>query len=198
MAVLHRATLEPGKAELVSAWLDTRPWAADGPTTLLGAYRYDDPEGAVGVEAFLVRRGEQLLHVPLTYRDAPLAGAEDALVGRTRHSVLGERWVHAAAADPVALGCFERALRGEHEQAPIEVWDGDVLVERREPTVRLRLEPADRGVGAGVDGGAGRGLQLVDVLDPAAPAAPGARLLARLDDDRLADHGLEAVVAVLR
>lgn len=188
MAILHRATLEPGKAALVAAWLDSRSWAAPGAAELLAAYRFDDPEGEVGVEAFLVRRGEQLLHVPVTYRAAPLAGAEDGLVGRTRHSVLGDRWVYAAAADPVAVACFERALRGEQHQAPVELYDGEVLVERREPTVRLRLEGSAQ---------PGAALHLVDVLGADAVPGAGARLLAAPVDAAILGDGVEAAVAYL-
>jgi hypothetical protein len=45
--------------------------------------------------------GDVVVHVPLTYRGAPLAGAEDHLVGTTEHSVLGTRWVYDAVGDPV-------------------------------------------------------------------------------------------------
>ncbi|MGN6251621.1 MAG: maltokinase N-terminal cap-like domain-containing protein [Marmoricola sp.] len=193
MAVLHRATLEPGKAELVGSWLDARGGGSgsqtDGAAELLAAYRFDDPDGQVGVEAFVVRRGGRLLHVPLTYRSAPLADAEEALVGRMRHSVLGERWVYDAGADPVAVACFERALRGEQDQAPIEVYDGAVLVERRDPSVRLRLEEgADR---------SGR-MRLVEALDADAevPTDSARLLVAPVDETILGARG-EAVVAYL-
>ena len=181
MAIVHKATLSPGKAELIDAWLDGQPWAGRGAVEIAGSYRFDDPAGAVGVEGFLVRRGERLLHVPLTYRAAPLPGAEQALAGRMQHSVLGERWVYPAAADPVATGCFERALRGEQQQASIEIHDGDRVVARRESDVRLRTEG---------DGGAGAELRLVD--DPSAdvPSSAGLRLLATVGD-------VEAVIAYL-
>lgn len=188
MAILHRATLEPGKAALVGAWLDAQDGAADGPTELLAAYRFDDPAGEVGVEAFLVRRGEAVLHVPVTYRAAPLAGAEDGLVGRTQHSVLGERWVYAAGVDPVAVACFERALRGEQDQAPVEVYDGEVLVERREPTVGLRVE------GSAGDGGV---LHLVRQCGAERVPVASARLLAAPVNPRILGDGAEAVVAFL-
>lgn len=188
MAILHRATLEPGKAALVGAWLDGQDWAVDGPTELLASYRFDDPEGEVGVEAFLVRRGEQLLHVPVTYRAAPLQGAGDQLVGRTQHSVLGERWVYDAAADPVAVRCFERALRGVQEQAAVEVYDGAVLLERREPTVLLRRE------GSAPDGAA---LHLVRVPGTDPVPVGGARLLAAPVDTTILGAAGEAVVAYL-
>ncbi len=76
--------------------------------TALGAYRFDDPAGEVGVETFLLQAGDVVLQVPLTYRSGPLPGAEDALVGETEHSVLGRRWVHDGTADPVWLAAARR------------------------------------------------------------------------------------------
>ncbi|GAB2883052.1 CG0192-related protein [Nocardioides pacificus] len=137
MAILHRATLTPSKPELLTSWLDRQPWGGTGEITVVGTYRLDDPAGEVGVEAFIVRRGASLVHVALTYRGAPLVGAEAHLVGTMEHSVLGRRWVYDAAADPVALACFEGALTAQQEQARLEVYDGDELVERRELDVRL-------------------------------------------------------------
>ncbi|MGN0062927.1 MAG: hypothetical protein ACI379_01690 [Nocardioides sp.] len=126
MAILHPATLVPTKLELVTAFLDAQEWGGTGEVEMIGGYRFDDPDGRVGVEALLVRRGDRVLQVPLTYRDAPLAGAEGDLVTTMTHSVLGDRWVHRAQADPVALGCFERALAGTQAQAELvaELPDG--------------------------------------------------------------------------
>lgn len=109
MALVYpNATLEPSKRELVDAWLPTRPWydgrAGRKPT---GSFRFDDPAGEVGVEGFLWGgEGLSTLLVPLTYRGAPLEGAEEHLVGTTEHSELGRRWVYDGCADPV----FVRAL----------------------------------------------------------------------------------------
>jgi hypothetical protein len=103
VAVIHRATLTPGKLELLAAWLPSRPWC-DGVEGLRqrGAYRFDDPAGEVGMESFLLQATDgPVLHVPLTYRAAPLDGAEDHLIGATEHSVLGTRWVYDACGDPV-------------------------------------------------------------------------------------------------
>jgi hypothetical protein len=101
--VYHTATLTPGKQELVADWLPSRPWAAGLEITgKVGEYRFDDPAGAVGVETILWATGEgTILQVPLTYRSAPLDGADDFLVGTTDHSVLGTRWVYDACLDPI-------------------------------------------------------------------------------------------------
>lgn len=145
MAIIHRATLTPTKLELVLPWLDQQPWGRAGEPELVGSYRFDDPEGVVGVEALLIRRGDAVLHVPLTYRAAPLEGADEHLVGTLQHSVLGERWAYEAAGDTVALGCYARALAGQQAQAVFEVYDGDAMVGVRDQTVRLTIEaePAD-------------------------------------------------------
>jgi hypothetical protein len=105
MALLHRADLTPTKLELLNSWLPTRAWYAGPATpdlTKVGAFRFDDPAGEVGVETLLVRAGDgPVLQIPLTYRAAPLDGAEQWLVGTTEHSVLGPRWVYDASGDPV-------------------------------------------------------------------------------------------------
>ncbi len=103
MALIHEATLTPDKLELLAGWLPTRPWSGrPGALEKVGTYRFDDPGGEVGVESFLLRTGDGvLLHVPLTYRGAPLDGAEEHLVGVMEHSVLGTRWVYDGCADPV-------------------------------------------------------------------------------------------------
>jgi len=103
MGIVHRATLSPSKQELVEAWLHSRPWA--GGRTIAGKvaeYRFDDPDGEVGVETILWRAEDgSVLQTPLTYRAAPLAGAEPHLITTTAHSVLGERWVYDGCGDPV-------------------------------------------------------------------------------------------------
>src|SRR5215218_7739419 len=101
MALLHRAEITPTKLELLDAWLPTRAWyrgPADPGLAKVGAFRFDDPAGEVGIETLLVQAGDgPVLQVPLTYRAAPLAGAEPWLIGTTEHSVLGRRWVYDAA-----------------------------------------------------------------------------------------------------
>lgn len=138
MALIYRATIRPTKLELIGRWLPAQPWY-DGPVgtapTALGAYRFDDPDGEVGMETHLVRVGDgPVLHVPLTYRSSALAGAEAALVGTMDHSVLGERWVYDGCADPVYVAALTAVIRRQAEQAD-EFVHVDGQTERREPTV---------------------------------------------------------------
>lgn len=102
MALFHRATITPTKAELIGDWAPTRPWgpAAGDQIDVIGSYRFDDPEGRVGMETHIVTAGDALLQVPLTYRDEPLDGADDGLITEMQHSVLGTRWVYDGLRDP--------------------------------------------------------------------------------------------------
>ncbi|MBJ6637362.1 1,4-alpha-glucan branching protein [Streptomyces sp. DHE7-1] len=110
MAVIHRTTLTPTKLELLAAWLPTRPWYRGGPVPELeksGGFRLDDPAGEVGIEFMVTTETsgpEPVAHlVPLTYRGAPLTGAEHALIGTSEHGVLGKRWVYDGCHDPVLV-----------------------------------------------------------------------------------------------
>ncbi|MGC4748250.1 CG0192-related protein [Micromonospora sp. DT201] len=146
MALLHRATLRPTKLELLAAWLPGRPWFS-GPTGVdlvsRGAYRFDDPAGEVGIETMLVGAANGPVHqVPLTYRAAPLDGADGWLVGTVEHSVLGPRWVYDACADPVYAAALAHAIRTGDGQAE-EYFEVDGRREVREPTMRIAVDGAD-------------------------------------------------------
>lgn len=127
MALFHRATITPTKQELIAAWAPTRPWgpSADEPLEVIGSYRFDDPEGRVGMETHLVTAGGVVLQVPLTYRDEPLDGAEDALITEMQHSVLGTRWVYDGLRDPrftVMLAAV--TMTGQGEALGMVVYEG--------------------------------------------------------------------------
>ncbi|GAB7044801.1 MULTISPECIES: CG0192-related protein [Catenuloplanes] len=125
MAILHKARLVPTKLELLAAWLPGRSWFAGQPDAAVervAAFRFDDPAGAVGVETMLVRHRE-VYHVPLTYRGAPLAGADEHLLGTMEHSVLGTRWIYDAAGDPVYATALAHAILTGAGQAD-EIVDG--------------------------------------------------------------------------
>lgn len=137
MALLHQAELTPSKTELLDNWAPGQPWFVGErgvAIASIAAFRFDDPEGEVGVETLLVRAGDgPIMQVPLTYRGAPLEGAESALIGTMEHSVLGKRWVYDGAADPVyLLTTAEAALSGGHEAALFVDIDGERV--ERKPT----------------------------------------------------------------
>lgn len=123
MATIYKTTMTPGKLELVTAWLPTRPWyVATGHAPELarsGGFRLDDPEGEVGMEFMVLTDTsggrETSYHVPLTYRGAPFDGAGDdgaGLVGTSEHGVLGTRWIYDGAHDPVLVGQLLALLQG--------------------------------------------------------------------------------------
>ena len=127
MAIFHRATITPTKAELIAEWAPSQPWgpAADDPVDVIGSYRFDDPEGRVGMETHLVSAGGTLLQVPLTYRDEPLEGADDALIVEMQHSVLGTRWVYDGLRDPrLVVMLAGVAMTGQGEALGMAVYEG--------------------------------------------------------------------------
>jgi len=137
MALLHKATLSPTKLEQISAWLPGREWAdGAGEPRILATYRFDDPADEVGLEGFVLDTEKGVLHVPLTYRAAPLEGAEEHLVGSCEHSVLGTRWVYDACADPVWVSEAARTILtgATGVDSYMEV---DGRMERRDPTMTV-------------------------------------------------------------
>jgi hypothetical protein len=136
MALVYgTASVTPTKLELLTTWLPTRPWFSGDPDLRqVASYRFDDPAGEVGLEGILVRAGDgPVVHVPLTYRAAPLAGAGEHLVGTLEHSVLGRRWVYDAAGDPVWATVLVTAVLTGGVQAE-QIVDQGGRRERREPT----------------------------------------------------------------
>lgn len=147
MAILYRARLHPTKLQLIEGFISTQPWfAGDSAAELtnVAAYRFDDPDGEVGIETVFVRAGDgPLLQVALTYRDAPLEGGGAWLIGTAEHSVLGTRWVYDAIGDPVYLAAVANAAFSGGRQA-----DQYVDIEG-ELTLR---EPTGLVVGSGAEG----------------------------------------------
>ncbi|RAG86285.1 1,4-alpha-glucan branching protein [Streptacidiphilus pinicola] len=116
MALIHHTTMTPTKLELLAEWLPRQPWyQGDGTTDLrrAGGFRLDDPAGEVGIEFMVVTDGPLTYHVPMTYRGAPLKGAEQALIGTSEHGVLGTRWLYDGVHDPVLQAQLSALLRGE-------------------------------------------------------------------------------------
>ena len=74
-----------------------------GPVTSIGAFRFVDPNGKVGIETLLVRETTNgvLLQFPVTYREQCISDTHE--VGTTEHSDLGTRHITKVVADPVAV-----------------------------------------------------------------------------------------------
>ena len=123
MGLVYRATLSPSKRELVEAWLPTQRWAAGRVIAdKVAEYRFDDPEGEVGVETIVWRADDgSLLQTPLTYRAAPLAGGEEFLVCTADHSHLGRRWVYDGCGDPVWASTLAGAILTGARQAQMVI-----------------------------------------------------------------------------
>ncbi|MFI6324109.1 1,4-alpha-glucan branching protein [Nonomuraea sp. NPDC050556] len=121
MAVIHHTVVTPTKLELLTAWLPTRPWylgAGEPELAKAGGFRLDDPQGEVGIEFMVVTdvSGDPTAYlVPLTYRGAPLDGAEHALVGTMEHGVLGRRWAYDGCHDPVLVAQLLALIEGRVE-----------------------------------------------------------------------------------
>jgi hypothetical protein len=77
-----------------------------------------------------------VLHVPLTYRDAPLAQADQFFVGTTEHSVLGTRWVYDGCGDPAWVAALATTVLTGGTQIE-EFVDVDGRFESREATASV-------------------------------------------------------------
>lgn len=139
MAQIHSgAGISPTKLELLTAWMGGQRWYVGKGRRprlrKLDSWRLDDPQGEVGIEVLIVLDESStppvVYQVPLTYRGAPLAGADAALVGETEHSVLGHRWVYDAPHDPVYVAqMLELVLGRVAAQAgwPSDTLDPDIV-----------------------------------------------------------------------
>ncbi|MGW3340824.1 maltokinase N-terminal cap-like domain-containing protein [Streptomyces sp. NPDC001009] len=188
MAVIHQTTLTPTKLELLTTWLPTRPWyrsGSGGPELeRTGGFRLDDPEGAVGIEFMVVTDGSTpeptAYLVPLTYRGAPLDGAEDALIGTTEHGVLGKRWVYDGCHDPVLTTELLALISGTAQAMAQRVSDTpDHEVTRSYtgeplPAAAHTPAPADDADGTGVPAPHGTVLRVHRVLRPVPGTEPPA------------------------
>ncbi|MFC0446806.1 CG0192-related protein [Rhodococcus jostii] len=185
MALIYQAQLTPTKAAMLRDWIPRQPWIGSADASSLevaGAYRFDDPDGEVGIETHLVRTADgQVVQVPVTYRGAPLAGAESALITTMHHSVLGERWVYDACADPVYVRALVTAIVAGGTEAKLEFASPG---ERPEVTTRVS--------------GSGSPRSAVPVVDAVTCASAGANtvitsgdidveLVRVLDSDRVPD-----------
>ncbi|TSD55801.1 maltokinase N-terminal cap-like domain-containing protein [Aeromicrobium piscarium] len=130
MAIVHPdATLTPSKHELLSAWLPTTSWwpSTEPVPSFAANLRFDDPAGQVGMELQLLPLpvAGRFAVVTLTYRDAPLEGAD--LIGEMEHTALGHRWVYDGSTDPVFLAEIGAVIAEGRGGSALQLRDGTAL-----------------------------------------------------------------------
>jgi hypothetical protein len=77
------------------------------------------------METFVAEAAGVRYLVPLTYRDAPLDGSDDALVGEMEHSALGTRWVYDGLHDPTyVVSLAATTMTGQGEAIGLAEHDG--------------------------------------------------------------------------
>lgn len=136
MALLHgTAELVPSKRELLAEWMPEQPWFRGGEITPLGSYRFDDPDGEVGMESIILTADGGTYQAAMTYRAAPLDGGR--LIGTMDHSVLGPRWAYDATSDPVFAEALGTTILTGGAQAPL-VRDTGTETVPVEPFVTVR------------------------------------------------------------
>ncbi|MGW3727988.1 maltokinase N-terminal cap-like domain-containing protein [Streptomyces sp. NPDC000851] len=184
MAIIHHTTLKPTKLELLTSWLPSRPWyggAGEPRLAKAGGFRLDDPEGEVGIEFMVTTDAagpEPVSYlVPLTYRGAPLDGAEHALVGTMEHGVLGRRWAYDGCHDPVLVAQLWALIEGRAEaqaQSVTDTVDREVTRSYAGPgrtTKEVTAPVADDSDGTRLTAPDGTTLRLHRVLRPAPEGA---------------------------
>lgn len=142
MAILHKATLTPTKAELLAGWLPQQEWydgAADPQPRPLATFRLDDPAGVVGIESVLALTSDGgVWQLAMTYRAEPLDGGAEHLIGTLEHSVLGTRYVYDAVGDPVFLDVLRATITTRGSQAELVRDLGDGTTEPVEGSMTAR------------------------------------------------------------
>ncbi len=147
MAILYSTTLRPTKVELVAGWIGSARWytgkGSEPQLTKVGSYRFDDPDGEVGIETLLVQddSGDRpvLYQVPLTYRSVAVPGLSHALIGTIEHGVLGTRHVYDGPHDPAYAQALLRAIvRGESQAELLVAQGSGKRPVRREPDTTVR------------------------------------------------------------
>jgi hypothetical protein len=132
MAVHHPATIVPTKMELLQAWVPDQPWLGDADAsqlTKLGSYRFDDPDGEVGIETHLLGTADgRVLQVPLTYRGAPRDSGRDSLITTMTHTTLGARWIYDGCHDPVYVGMLVATILTGGREADLFMATDDALI----------------------------------------------------------------------
>jgi hypothetical protein len=172
-----RPTITPSFAEFLPPWVSRQQWYRGSGVprlSMVGAFRLEDPAGEAGMEVHLLRAGDTVYQVPMTYRgaprpDVPPGTAPEALIVTAEHSELGPRWIYDAETDPVWRAELLRFVR-DGDSAAMRGRDGVVA-----DAVRGRaLDPARLNSGSLAAGDLRIELSRVLPSRPAAPEPDGA------------------------
>ena len=123
-------TKSPALTALLQEWLPRQRWfpvkTPDFDLSQAGSLGLEDPSGHAGLAVFLLRVTTQtpdggtrtaVVQVPLSFRHAPAAGMERALVGQAAGMDPSRTWVYDAVHDPDFVGSWLELIRHE-EKAP--------------------------------------------------------------------------------
>jgi hypothetical protein len=146
MAIFHRATIKPTKEELIAAWAPKQRWGPSPgePIDVIGSYRFDDPDGRVGMETFICMTATGPLQIPLTYREEALE-TPGALITEMTHSVLGTRWVYDGLQDPLYVVMLAGVtMTGQGEALGMVVYDSRWFIAPSKVRIRGGGWPGER------------------------------------------------------
>lgn len=135
------ATMKPTPLELLAPWIARQPWFVGNPALeMVGRFKFEDPNGEVGLDNFIIRSGKHLYYVPLTWRSTMLPGWAD-LIGEVDHGTLGRRYCYNAETDPVFLEELRRVIIEGDTDSEVHTTTGEV----RERTIDVKGngEPCD-------------------------------------------------------
>ena len=116
-----RAVSSPSVMPLLPAWVEQQRWfVGRGRVPRLrriGGLRHEDPAGRVGLETHLLldesAAEPTLYQVPLSYREEPLPGGDDALVATIEDDTLGTLHVYDGPRDPAFAEVLLQSMLAE-------------------------------------------------------------------------------------
>ncbi|TLM82003.1 1,4-alpha-glucan branching enzyme [Pseudarthrobacter sp. NamE5] len=146
---MNQPILTPALTDLLRQWLPQQRWfpvkTPEFDMSQVGSLGLEDPSGHAGLAVFVLSVTTQtsdggqrtaVVQVPLSFRQAPAAGMERALVGQAAGMDPSRPWVYDAVHDPDFVGSWLKLIRQE-EKAPSGTASGfRVQGNQRIPTTR--------------------------------------------------------------
>ena len=127
---MNQPILTPALTALLQEWLPRQRWfpvkTPGFEVAQAGSLGLDDPSGHAALAVFLLKvttkgadggRRTEVVQVPLSFRPAPAAGMERALIGEAAGTDPSRPWVYDAVHDPDFVGAWLELMRGG-EKAP--------------------------------------------------------------------------------